>query len=140
MIILDTNVISELMERRPNPRVAEWAGRQRPDQLLTTAVNAMELRAGVERLEPGKRQRELADAIEWVLNDVLGNRVLVFDRRAANAAAAWFGRCRKEGRTIETSDTQIAGIAMSRRIPLATRNLGDFDGIDVKLIDPWGGK
>lgn len=137
MIILDTNVISELLLRVPDPVVTAWANRQAKDQLVTTAITAMELQAGVEKLLQSHRRTRLEVDISWALDDLLGGRVLNFDRKAASAAAAWHAHCRRMGRTVPTTDTQIAGIAISRRIPIATRDIRDFEDIDVKLINPW---
>jgi predicted nucleic acid-binding protein len=67
----------------------------------------------------------------------VGNRVLSFDRKAAFATAKWFGFCRRAGRPTGTSDMQIAGIAISRNIPIATRDVHDFEDISVKLVNPW---
>ncbi len=137
MIILDTNVVSELMRRTPHPAVRAWMNTQSRDALVTTAVTVMELRAGVEQLLKSRRRQELEGDIDWALNDLVGNRVLTYDRKAAFATAKWFGLCRRAGRTVETSDMQIAGIAISRSIPLATRDVYDFEDISVKLINPW---
>jgi predicted nucleic acid-binding protein len=70
-------------------------------------------------------------------SDLLGGRVLDFDRRAAFAAAEWFGICRRIGRRLQATDMQIAGIAICRNVPLATRDVDDFADISVKLINPW---
>lgn len=137
MIILDTNVVSELMKRDRNEAVTAWARRQRPDDFVTTSITAMELHAGVVKLRPGKRQRELRDNVAWVLSELLQNRILNFDARAAFETAVWHAHLRKSGRTMQVTDSQIAGIAISRRIPIATRDIEDFSGIAVKLIDPW---
>jgi toxin FitB len=137
LIILDTNVVSELMKKKPCDAVAAWARRHRPGEFVTTSITAMELHAGVQKLNPGKRQRELGDGVAWVLSELLQNRILNFDERAAREAAVWHAQLRRSGRTMQVTDSQIAGIAMSRRIPIATRDVGDFSGIAVKLIDPW---
>ena len=104
---------------------------------MTTAITVMELRAGVEKLLQSRRRQELEADIDWALNELVGNRVLPYDRKAAFATAEWFGFCRRAGRTVWTSDMQIAGIAISRNIPIATRDVYDFEDISVKLIDPW---
>lgn len=137
MIILDTNVVSELMRSAPHPAVRAWMNAQSRDALLTTAITVMELRAGVEKILQSRRRQELEADIDWALNDLVGNRVLGYDRKAAFATAKWFGLCRRAGRTVETSDMQIAGIAISRNIPIATRDASDFESISVKLINPW---
>ena len=139
MIVLDTNVISELMNRRPNPKVVSWCDSQRHSQLVTTAITVMELHAGVERLKPGRRKSELMDFLIWTLDDLLEGRVLNFDRRAAVETARFFARCKAAGRSVETRDSQIAGIAIARRVPVATRNVTHFEDAGIKIIDPWSG-
>jgi predicted nucleic acid-binding protein len=137
MIILDTNVVSELIKDAPDPTVRAWANGQPRRALLTTSITVFELRTGVEGLLQSRRRRELEAGIDWALNDLLGGRVLDFDRRAAFAAAEWYGYCRRVGRSLETTDMQIAGIAIGRNIPLATRDVDGFVDISVKLINPW---
>jgi toxin FitB len=137
MIILDTNVISELMHKMPEARVLAWADRQRRGQLLTTAITVLELRTGSEKLVDSRRKRELEDDIEWALDELIGGRVLRFDRRAAYATAAWQAQQRKAGRPVDTRDAQIAGIALARNIPIATRDTDHFANLDVKIINPW---
>jgi toxin FitB len=137
MIILDTNVISERMRGTPHPAVRVWMNAQSRDSLVTTAIPVMELRTGVEKLLQSRRRQELEADIGWVLNDLVGNRVLTYDRKATFATAKWFGLCRRAGRKVRTSDMQIAGIAISRNIPLATRDVYNFENISVKLINPW---
>jgi predicted nucleic acid-binding protein len=137
MIILDTNVISELMRGAPHPAVRAWMNAQSQASLVTTAITVMELRAGVEKLLQSRRRQELEVDIDWALNELVGNRVLGFDRKAAFATTRWFGLCRRAGRTVETSDMQIAGIAISRKIPIATRDIHDFQDTSVKLVNPW---
>lgn len=137
MIILDTNVVSELIKGTPDPAVRAWGNIQPRRALLTTSVTVAELRTGVEALLQSRRRQELEAGIDWALSDLLGGRVLDFDRRAAFAAAEWFGYCRRIGRALQTTDMQIAGIAICRNIPLATRDVDDFADIRVKLINPW---
>jgi toxin FitB len=138
MIILDTNVISELMRRRPAPQVMEWANRLRPRDLVLTSVTVFELQAGIEKLKPGKRRIELDGSLRWAFDELLGSRILPFDRSAAAAAAQYVYRGRSQGFVPQTLDAQIAGIAIARRIPIATRNVSDFELIDeVKVINPW---
>ncbi|HXE87007.1 MAG TPA: type II toxin-antitoxin system VapC family toxin [Hyphomicrobiaceae bacterium] len=137
MIILDTNVVSELIKDAPDPPVRAWANAQPRRALLTTSITVMELRAGVEKLLQSRRRQELEAGIEWALDELLGGRVLDFDRRAALAAAGWYGHCRRAGRPLQATDMQIAGIAICRDFPVATRDVDDFAGIGVKVINPW---
>ena len=137
MIILDTNVVSALMQPQREPKVIRWADRQPKDQLLITAISVMELRAGVEKLPPGRARRELEKALDWALDDLLEGRVLNFDRRAAYAAARFNAECRRKGKVCEAADVLIAGIAISRRIPIATRNVRHFEELGVRITNPW---
>lgn len=137
MIILDTNVISELINRAANIRVVAWADQQRRAQLLTTAITVLELRAGAEKLPNGRRKRMLEDDIEWALDELIGGRVLSFDRRAAYQTAAWQAHRKRMGRPVDTRDAQIAGIALARNIPIATRDTDHFADLAVRVINPW---
>jgi predicted nucleic acid-binding protein len=137
MIILDTNVVAELMRATPHSAVRAWMNAQSRASLVTTAITVMELRAGVEKLLQSRRRQEVEADIAWALDELVGNRVLSYDRKAAFATASWFGLCRRAGRTVETSDMQIAGIAISRNIPIATRDVCEFEDISVKLVNPW---
>jgi predicted nucleic acid-binding protein len=137
VIILDTNVVSELMRHDANPAVQAWARRRRRRDLITTAV--MGLRVGVENLLHSRRRSELDAALSHMLIDFFEGRVLRFDIPAAVAAARWHTARRRLGRAITTTDAQIAGIAIARNVPIATRNVADFEGISVKLINPWSG-
>lgn len=137
MVILDTNVLSELMSGRPNTAVMAWANNQRRDQLVTTAINVMELHSGIQLLPAGRRRAELAERLDLALDQLMDGRVVNFDRKAAIAAAQWYAKCRAAGRKTGVRDTQIAGIALARRIPIATRNIAHFEGLSVRVIDPW---
>jgi predicted nucleic acid-binding protein len=137
MIILDINVVSELMRTSPHPAVRAWMNAQSRAALMTTAITVMELRAGAERLLQSRRRQGLESDIEWVLDALVGNRVLSFDRKAAYATAQWFGLCRRGGRAVETTDMQIAGIVISRNVPIATRDVCDYGDVSVKLVNPW---
>jgi toxin FitB len=137
VIILDTNAVSELIKETPDPAVRTWANNQPRHSFLTTSITVAELRTGVEALLQSRRRSELEAGIDWALSDLLGGRVLDFDRRAAFAAAEWFGYCRPIGRPLQTTDMQIAGIAICRNIPLVTRDVDDFADIRVKPINPW---
>jgi toxin FitB len=137
MIILDTNVISELMCPMAEACVVAWADRQRREQLLTTAIIALALRVGAEKLEDGRSRRQLETDIDWALDELIGGRILRFDRNAACATASWQALRSNAGCPVSILDAQIAGIAISRAIPLATRDINDFSDIPVRLINPW---
>ncbi|MGD0696123.1 MAG: type II toxin-antitoxin system VapC family toxin [Terriglobia bacterium] len=137
MIILDTNVLSELMKPAPSPRVAQWLGRFPPLGFFTTAVTQAEILYGLELLPKGKRRTSLQSAIEAMFAEEFAGRVLPFDSEAAQVfARIAFGR-RVVGRPIAQSDAQIAAIANVRGAPIATRNTTDFDGCGITVLNPW---
>lgn len=138
MIILDTNVISALMRRRPDPLVRDWLDRQPGESVWTTSVSVLEVRTGIESLDPGDRRTGLEQAFDALLRSDLEERILAFDVAAANVAGAIAGARRRAGRTIEVRDIQVAGIAMVRHATLATRNTRHFAGLGLLLVDPWG--
>ena len=118
--------------------MVEWCNDRTDGELSTTAITVVELHGGLEKLKPGARRSELADKIDWALNQALNGRILNFDRKAAVATAQFHERVSALGTTIDLRDSQIAGIAISRRIRVATRNIRDFESLDlIKLIDPW---
>src|SRR5262249_53937310 len=125
------------MRDSANLGVQTRARRQMRGGLVTTTINVMELRAGIEKLLASRRRMELDVALDRTLNEFLDGRVLRFDLKAAYAAAEWQASRRRRGRTIPTTDAQIAGIAISRRIPIATRDTHDFEGLPIKVISPW---
>jgi predicted nucleic acid-binding protein len=137
MILLDTNVLSELMRPAPEPVVAGWVGGQPSTSLFISSVTEAELRLGVALLRDGKRRDRLTEAIEGMLTQDFVGRILPFDSAAASAYARIAADRRKAGRPIAQFDVQIASIAHSRNATLATRNIGDFEGCGVQLINPW---
>jgi predicted nucleic acid-binding protein len=137
MILLDTNVLSELMRPAPEPVVARWVGAQPSASLFICAVTEAELRFGVGLLRDGKRRDRLTEAIEGVLTQDFVGRILPFDSPAASAYAQIAADRRAAGRPISQFDAQIASIARSRNAILATRNLDDFEGCGVQVTNPW---
>ncbi len=138
MIVLDTNVISALMRREPEPAVVRWLDDAPAESLWITSVTVFEVRFGLDLLVAGRRRRQLEDAFARAIEEDFENRVLDFDRAAAEAAASIAARERRADRTIEIRDVQIAGIAFARKATLATRNVRHFDGLGVALVNPWG--
>ncbi|MCB1033771.1 MAG: type II toxin-antitoxin system VapC family toxin [Acidobacteria bacterium] len=139
MILLDTNVLSALMQTQPEPRVVAWLDAQAEESVWTTTVTVFEVRYGLELLAAGLRRRSLEGAFAKALEEDLGNRVLAFDRLAADAAGRLAASSRKTGRPVEIRDLQIAGIATARKATLATRNTRHFVRLGVELVDPWAG-
>ena len=139
MIILDTNVLSALMQREPDPAVIGWLDGLPAESVWITTVTVFEVRFGLELLPAGRKRRRLEDAFDAALAEDFEDRVLSFDPVAAERAGALAASRRREGRPVEIRDVQIAGIVLARRATLATRNLRHFVGTGLALVDPWAG-
>ena len=139
MIILDTNVISELMLELPVVPVAGWWSAQPIADLYITAVVEGELRYGAARLAVGRRRDLLFQSIDLVLSNFLPDRILPFDRAAAHEYATIMAHRRSIGRPMEGHelDCQIAAIARVHGAAVATRNVRDFTDCGVEIINPW---
>ena len=137
MVVLDTNVVSELMLVAPNQRVLAWIDDWPTRDLFVTAVTEAEVRTGVAILPEGARRREIEEAAERLIGGLFAGRVLPFDSRAARAFADISAARRAAGRPISQPDCQIAAIARSCGIAVATRNIRDFSETGVQVIDPW---
>jgi predicted nucleic acid-binding protein len=138
VIVLDTNVLSELARAEPDQAVTSWIARQRRGELCTTAISEAELAYGLAHLPGGRRRDLLAAAVARLLGEGLGGRVLPFDRAAAGAYGAFVAARRAAGRPVATADAQIAAIARARgALLIATRDLGGFQDCGVRLADPW---
>ena len=136
MFHLDTNVVSELMRDTPNPDVLYWMDGLPTQQLFVTAVTEAEIRTGIAILPSGARRRGLVDAVEQTLGSLFAGRVLPFDSEAARAYAEIAASCRAAGRPVSQADCQIAAIARSQGMTVATRNVRDFTDTGVELINP----
>ena len=139
MVVIDTNVVSELMLAAPSPEVRAWMDGLRRRELFVTAVTEAEVRTGIAFLPKGARRQGLADAAERTLAILFEGRVLPFDSGAARAYADIAADRRAAGRPISQSDYQIAAIAFSRGMPVATRDAPDFFGTGVEVLGPWQG-
>jgi hypothetical protein len=139
MILLDTNVISELVRMKPDPAVLAWLDRQPLATVWISSVSVMELHFGVQLLDAGRRKSELAAAVTRLTETVFGDRVAAFDTAAAEIAGRLAALRRRRGSTVDHRDTQIAGIALARRATLVTRNIRDFSDLEIELADPWDG-
>lgn len=140
MILLDTNVLSELMRPAPDAAVERWLTAQPDTSMFISAITEAELRYGAALLPSGKRRSMLTAEIEGMLDEDFGGRILPFDRLAAQAFAAIAADRRAAGRPISQADAQIAAITRSRGASLATRNVPDFDGCGIEVINPWSVK
>lgn len=137
MVVLDTNVISELMRTTPHSGVLTWVDEQATAGLFITAVTEAEIRLGIALLPAGKRRDRIAEAADRAFATLFGDRVLPFDSEAARAYATIAAMRRAAGRPISQLDCQIAAIASCRGAAIATRNSGDFEGCGVEVVDPW---
>lgn len=137
MIILDTNAVSELMKRAPDPAVTRWLDRQSRKDLSTTSITKAEILLGVARLPDGHRKTALAADAERMFRDDFPAPLFAFDDAAAVFYAAILDARRRAGRPMATLDAQIAAIASVIGAAVATRNVADFEGCGVAIINPW---
>ncbi len=137
MIILDTNVLSELMRPKPSPRVAAWVAKQPGTDLFTTSITEAEIFYGIELLMKGKRREGLLAAAAAMFAEDLAGRIFGFESDAARAFSRIAAHRRALGRPISHADAQIAAITQVRGARLATRNVADFDECGLDLVDPW---
>ena len=136
-VLLDTNVVSELIRKTPDPAVETWAAGRSLEDLFFSAVGEAELRYGAAILPAGRRRKSLVSGIERMLRDAFEDRILPFDSDAARAYADIAAARRSTGRPIAPADCQIAAIARSRDMAVATRNVRDFEALDIEVVDPW---
>ena len=137
MIILDTNVISELTRPVSDSGVIAWLDSLPPEETAITAITAAELRYGVRRMPDGRRKTELSEAVSALINTDFRGRVEPFDVLAADQYADVVTVRERAGKPIGISDAQIASICRVLNATLATRNTPDFTGTGVDLINPW---
>ena len=137
MIVLDTNVLSALMQRDFDAKAVAWLDGLPAESVWTTAITVFEVRFGIELLAAGRRRRRLEEAFVEALAEDFEGRILPFDQAAAEAAGSIAADRRRAGRTVEIRDMQIAGIVTARKATLATRNLQHFAELGLTLVDPW---
>ena len=137
MIVLDTNVLSELLRPAPEARVRDWIAGQPISSLFVTTITQAEILYGLALLPLGRRQQRLRETIDAMFEQDFSGRLLPFDEAAAREFAQIAGNRRRQGRPISQFDAQIAAIARSRDADLATRNVEDFEECGVTIINPW---
>ena len=137
MIVIDTNVVSELMRARPDPAVLAWFAGHAAETLFLTAVSEAELRTGAAILPAGQRRDRLVGAIEAMIDQDFAGRILPFDSPAARSYADIAAARRAAGKPIMDADCQIAAIAGASGAAIATRNVKDFGGCGIEVINPW---
>lgn len=139
MIFLDTNVVSEAVRGRDkrHPQLVAFMNANLPETLFLPSLVLAEIRYGVMRLPDGRRRERLHDDIEHFLQAGFGTRVIPFDAACADGYAAARAARRRAGRPVTMADALIGGMALAYGATLATRNVVDFDGYGVSLINPW---
>ena len=139
MILLDTHVVSELMRLSPDPGVESWIADRPADALYFSAVGEAELLYGLAVMPAGRRRDRLSSEIDAMLREDFEGRILPFDSAAARSHAGIAVARRFAGRPIAPADCQIAAIAHCRGMAVATRNIRDFEDMEIDVIDPWVG-
>ncbi len=137
MIILDTNVVSELMKASPDHAVESWLNAQEASALFLTTITLGEIGYGIEILPRGKRRLQLEQGFERVIAEAFAGRILVFDEEAARYYGVVMGRRRTIGRPLSIQDGQIASIARAKGFAVATRNVRDFVDCGVEIVNPF---
>lgn len=136
MIVLDTNVISEIMLSNPDAGVVGWLNAQ--SDIWTTAITVFEIRFGLCRLPQGRKRQTLARAFDRMLRLTLLDNVLDFGRSAADHSASIMSERQAIGRPLDIRDAMIAGVVVAQgNATLATRNIKHFVDLDVPLVNPW---
>ena len=138
--LLDTNVLSELLRANPDTAVLAWFAAQPANSLFVSAATQAEMLLGARLLAVGKRRQHLEQSLEAMFDEDFAGRLLPFDARAASEYASLSAARRKAGRPISQFDAQIAAIASSHRLALATRNVSDFEGCELTVTNPWSGR
>jgi hypothetical protein len=137
MMVLDTNVLSELTRTAPDPRVLSLLDAVPAERCCLTAITLAEIRAGVEAMPAGRKRVLTEEAWEIVLQTPLAREILPFDTRAALAYGALVAQRRAAGRTLQVQDGQILAIALARGAAIVTRDREGFRDSGVDIFDPW---
>lgn len=137
MILLDTNIVSEVMRVSPAETVLTWLNGQDSSKLCVSAITIGEVAYGLRILPHGRRRSELGERFERFIALAFDQRVLPYDESAARAYGDLMGECKELGRPMSVPDGQIAAIARSNYLSVATRNLSDFEHCGLELIDPF---
>lgn len=134
--LVDTNALSELRRRSPDPSVAEWFAKRQPASLYLSVLTLGELRKGIERIDEPMRRQDFIDWLEVDLLSFFTGRVLNID---AQVADRWGRLCAEAGRPLPAIDSLLAATALSHGLVLVTRNVKDFSGLPVEVFNPWSG-
>jgi toxin FitB len=136
-ILLDTHVLSELLRAQPDLAVLAWVAAQPANSLFVSAVTQAEMLLGARLLPAGKRRQQLEQALDAMFSEDFASRVLPFDSNAAANCADVVAARRRAGKPISQFDAQIAAIALTHRLGVATRNVSDFEGCGISVMNPW---
>ena len=137
MIVLDTNVLSEVLRPRPEPRALAWLASQPSASVFTTTVTQGEILYGIRLLPGGRRRQQLHTAADAIFEEDFAGRILVFDSDSAVLYAQIGAERRAAGKPISQSDAMIAAMTRARGATLATRNARDFVGCGIGIVNPW---
>ncbi|MBK5944709.1 VapC toxin family PIN domain ribonuclease [Halorhodospira halophila] len=137
MIVLDTNVVSEMMRPRPDAAVIEWLNGTGSGSLYLCTITIAEIEYGLCAMPDGQRREDLRERFDTFIHTAFAQRILGFDQRAARHYGCIMATRRREGRPLSAPDGQIAAVARSRGLAVATRNESDFAGIGVEILNPW---
>ncbi len=137
MILLDTNVVSAVMQNRPDPAVVGWLNQQPVEEIWLPSVVVFELRYGLALLPGGARRRRLEQGLETLLSELVQGRIAPLDGLAAGKAAQLAAQRKAKGTPVDLRDTLIAGIAQACGATLATRNGRHFQDLAVAVINPF---
>ncbi len=137
MIILDTNVISELMREEPHQKVKVWIATHKPTDLSLTTIAIAEIQKWLSRLPKGKRRNILKNKFSTFVAEAFSGRIYSFDEEAAYIYGDIAAKREKEGFNTDAVDLMIAAIVKSQNASIATRNTKDFEGCGIKIINPW---
>ncbi|MDX2143587.1 MAG: type II toxin-antitoxin system VapC family toxin [Rhodospirillaceae bacterium] len=139
MIVLDTNVVSELMRANPQPGVQKWLAAQTTARTFVTAISVAETIFGLAIMPAGARRQRLETLCAEIFDIDFEGRVLPFDRAAAQVYGELLAERKQRGRPMAQMDAQIASITRLHGATLATRNVRDFADCGIRVVDPWAG-
>lgn len=137
MILLDTNVLSELMRAKPDQQVLSWVDAQPSSEFVICSITVAEILYGIARLPEGKRKLSLLEMAKAMFEQDFAGCILSFDEQAAEHYAEMAADSESRGRAVDMADLQIAAIGVSHRAVIATRNTRHFEHLGVALINPW---
>lgn len=138
MILLDTNIISELMKPVPAAKVMYWLDKEEVTELFISTITIAEIAYGINALAKGRRKQSLEDAFYKAINESFKHRHLYFDENAAHAYGKLMAKRKEQGKPLSILDGQIAAIATVHGAAIATRNVKDFSNLNLELINPFG--